>query len=454
MAGRPNVLLLVADDHRFDATGALGTPEVPTPALDALAARGVAFRRNYIQGGYSGAVCVPSRACLLTGADVFTATRRPGSGAAWEPAEINPELTTLPEQFRAAGYRTFATGKWHNGKQAFNRGFADGARIFFGGMADHHAVPLQGYDPAGVYPQAAVRTEDGFSSALFADTAVRFLNGHRGADPFFLYVAFTAPHDPRTPPAGYRVDPAVVSLPPNWLPDHPFDNGEMRVRDEELEAHPRTPEALRRHIADYYGMIAHLDAQVGRVLRALEASGHARDTLVVYTADHGLAVGQHGLLGKQNLYECSVRVPLLLAGPGLPAGRKVEELNHAQDLLPTLCALAGIAPPPGIDGRSLLPLIEGRSGAARLAVHAVYRDLQRMVCDGRWKLIRYHRPAGGQAGTDRIQLFDLAADPWEQHDLAGRPETGADQERLLAELATWQARVGDPLSGVARSLGD
>ena len=476
MPARPNIVLLVADDHRFDAAGSLGTPALRTPALDALAARGAALTRTHIEGGWSGAVCVPSRACLLAGTGVFSATRPRGAReaaadgpaaacAAWQDSELDPGRSLLPEVLRAAGYRTHGIGKWHNGRAAFARAFAGGARIFFGGMADHRDVPLHDYDPTGRYPEGAavpsgrlrgagdppdLRPDAGFSSTVFADAAIAFLRSAAGsAEPFFLYVAFTAPHDPRTPPPGYALYPAAdVDLPPNWLPEHPFDNGELGVRDERLAGLPRDPDELRRHIADYHGMVGHLDAQVGRILEALHAAGLQRDTVVAYTADHGLALGQHGLLGKQNLYECSVRVPLILAGPGIPAdGRRVDGLHHAHDLLPTLCALAGVPAPEGIDGRSLLPLLAGRPGAARPYVHAVYRDVQRMVGDGRWKLIRYYRSARG-CGTDRLQLFDLAEDPWEMADLAAEGAAAGHAARLADELSRWQRQVGDPLAAV------
>ncbi len=215
------------------------------------------------------------------------------------------------------------------------------------------------------------------------------------------------------------------------------------MRDERLAAHPGTEAERRRHVADYHGMISLLDAQVGRVQEALSACGRDRDTIVVYTADHGLALGQHGLLGKQDLYDRRVRVPLLPAGPGLPAdGRRADGLHHAYDLLPTLCALAGVPSPDGIDGRSLLSLIAGRPASARPFVHAPYRDVPRMACDGRWKPIRHYRSGGGR-GTERLQLFDLAADPWEMRDLAAR--CGEQVARLAAELVRWQREVGDPL---------
>jgi arylsulfatase A-like enzyme len=230
---------------------------------------------------------------------------------------IPDQLPTMPQLLREAGYRTHAIGKWHNDSASFARSFDGGEMLMFGGMSDHDGVPVRPFDASGAYPDEAVERADGFSTDLFADAAIRFLEVQRGEQPFLLYVAFTAPHDPRTPPERWLCDPETVSLPPNALPVHPFDNGEMQVRDERLEAWPREPEAVRRHIADYYGMVAHLDDRIGSILSALEAQGLAEDTIVVYSADHGIALGQHGLMGKQSLYAHSTHVPLLMAGPGI-----------------------------------------------------------------------------------------------------------------------------------------
>ncbi len=246
----------------------------------------------------------------------------------------------------------------------------------------------------------------------------------RGDQPFLLYVAFTAPHDPRTPPERWRRDPATVSLPPNAVPVHPFDNGEMQVRDERLEAWPREPEAVRRHIADYYGMIAHLDDRIGSILATLEARGLAEDTVVVYSADHGIAIGQHGLMGKQNLYEHSTRVPLIMAGPGIVEGRRVDDLVWHGDTTATLLDIAGTDPAVAADGHSLMPALRGEGLPSREYVGAAYRFTQRSVQDGRWKLIRYSsnpdwRPGGEQTrGSDVVQLFDLDNDPWERVNVA------------------------------------
>jgi arylsulfatase A-like enzyme len=213
-----------------------------------------------------------------------------------------------------------------------------------------------------------------------------------------------------------------------------------------LAPFPRTPEVIRQHIADYYGMISHLDAQVGRVLEALDDVGQADNTIVVYTADHGLAVGQHGLMGKQNMYEHSVHVPAIVRGPGLPRGQRVAALAHTFDLYPTICQLTGAQVPATVESRNLLPLLShaaDRSG--RDSVHAVYRDVQRMVSDGRWKLIVYSRSESRSVGVDREQLFDLQSDPCELTDRSADEECQSRLEDLRENLRAWQHVVGDPL---------
>jgi arylsulfatase A-like enzyme len=351
-------------------------------------------------------------------------------------------LTTMPESFGKAGYRTYGIGKWHNGRAAYARSFTGGAKVFFGGMSDHDAVPVHDYDPTGEYPDSAGYVADGFSTDVFADATIDFLRSHAdagGDEPFFCYTAFTAPHDPRTPPEGFRYDAGEVGLPPNFLAEHPFDNGDLHVRDEELAAHPRTPAEVRQHIADYYGMITHLDQGIGRILDTLADAGLADDTIVVYTGDHGLAVGQHGLMGKQNLYDHSVRIPLIVAGPGVPSGVTEERLVGQADIFLMLADLCGVELPPV--PAELAPL---RGGGPRTHVHAAYLNLQRMVSDGRHKLIRYH-PMGSR-GSDHLQLFDLARDPWELHNLADDPSYAGIRAELEAELASWQRASGDPLA--------
>lgn len=450
MSKRPNVLFMISDDHRFDAVHAFGTPVVRTPTLDSLVTRGVAFESAYIWGGLTGAVCVPSRACMLTGANAFRSSLGTDMKNPKSLSTINPSMPLLPAELRESGYHTYAIGKWHNDKQSFKRAFSDGAKLFFGGMSDHWQVPVHDFDPSGEYPESARYTGDKHSSELFGDAAVRFLESYYGDDPFFLYVAFTAPHDPRTAPPDFAslYSPADIPLPESYLPEHPFDNGEMRNRDEKLASWPRTPEEVRQHIADYYAMITHLDSRIGRVLEALERRGDAENTIIVYTADHGLAVGRHGLMGKQNVYDHSVHVPLIVAGPGLPKGRRVGELVYSNDVNPTIYELTDTPVPDSMDAQSLLSVVQGVEAHPRESVYSAYKDVQRMVYDGRWKLIRYYRSADGRSGSDRVQLFDLASDPWEVSDLSG-DEANSERLRVLAErLEQWRQLAHDPLSHV------
>jgi arylsulfatase A-like enzyme len=430
---------MIADDHRHDAAHALGNPLVQTPTIDALAARGVVFGRHHTQGGLTGAVCIPSRAQVLTGMGPFRSVTSQTVESTARLMELDPTHPTLPQVLREAGYHTHAVGKWHNDRPSFARSFAGAERVFFGGMSDHDAVPLQDFDPTGHYGDERRYVGEGFSTELFAEAAIRFLREPRDDQPFFLYLAFTSPHDPRTPPPEFAslYDPERVPLPPNFLPEHPFDNGEMRVRDEMLAPHPRPPAEVKRHLADYFGMISHQDHWMGRVIEAVP-----ENTIVVYTADHGLALGQHGLMGKQNLYDHSIRVPLLIRGLGLPAGRRVEVPTCHPDLLPTLCDLLDV-PAPATEGASLAGLARAESPAGpREVVCSVYQDVMRSASDGRWKLIRYYRAR--DVGTNRLQLFDLAADPGETADRSADPAARPHLERLAAALAAWQRSAADP----------
>ena len=464
---RPNIVVLMADDHRGMEMSHLPQSGAMTPHLDALAARGVTFREAHCQGSMMGAVCVPSRASLMTGRNIFASAADP-SGVRFRDAQTIPaHLETFPEALRRSGYRTHAVGKWHNDLASFQRSFSGGECLMFGGMSDHYNVPVHAYDPTGEYsglePEApggkrpskdeidvAGADEARFSSNLFGDAAIRFLEANHGADPFLLYVAFTAPHDPRTPPPGWEVDPEEVELPPNYLPEHPFDNGELDVRDELLAGRPRSEAEVRQHIADYYGMIAHLDHTVGRIIAAIEANGLADDTVVIYTGDHGLAVGQHGLMGKQNLYEHSLRIPLVLAGPDVPRGVVSDGLVWHGDTTATIRALARIEFDPDADGRSLVGE-DGGICAGRDSFGAAYMYGQRAFRVGRHKVIAYQAVPDGNPGkatspgSGHVQLFDLQDDPWEMTSLADDPGFAAIRAELESGLREWQAAVGDPL---------
>ena len=440
-APRPNVLFLFADDMRFDTIHALGNNEIQTPNLDKLAARSLAFTHAHIMGGTQGAVCVPSRAMLMTGQTLFHV-----SASITAPKEnwgkARPFIL-FPEVLGKNGYTTFQTGKWHNGPKLFARAFQSGANTFFGGMDDHTKTKVFDFDPSGQYPASKQRIAEGHSTDVFAASVIKFLNTYKDPKPFLVYAAFTAPHDPRTPPKQYEeMYPAEkITLPPNFLPEHPFDNGEMKIRDEALAPWPRTPEIVKREIALYYAMITHLDAQIGRILAALEESGRAANTIIIFAGDNGLAVGQHGLLGKQNMYEHSVRVPLMISGPGLPKGKRSDALVYLLDLAATIFDLTGIPVPPEVEGPSLAPILRGRKKAVRDSIFYAYRSIQRGVRKDDWKLIRYN--ANGKRTT---QLFNLKDDPWEMKNLADDPRHGKRRTIMENLLADWMKKVDDPFA--------
>ena len=424
-----NVLVLISDDQRADTIHALGNAHIQTPNLDRLVKRGTYFSRAYCMGSTQGAVCLPSRAMLNSGRTLFHA-----------PDDL-AGVSIMAETFRQAGYDTFASGKWHNGTKSFARGFAAGDAIFFGGMGSQTELAVHAFDPSGEYPKSAAKSRDTHTSEMFAGAFARFLQSRDSAKPFFAYVAFTSPHDPRTPPAEYRAlyDPAKLPLPANFLPEHPFDNGELKIRDEELAAWPRTPEVIREHLADYYGMISHLDAQVGHILDALDTAGAADDTIIVYTSDHGLAIGGHGLLGKQNLYDHSMNSPLILAGPGVPAGMRIDAMCYLLDIFPTICELTGVEIPSTVEGRGLKPVLTGQAERSRDMIFCAYREVQRSVRDERWKLIWYPK-------IEKIQVFDLVNDPHELHDLSEVESAASERERLRAMLDQAMRDADDPLA--------
>jgi arylsulfatase A-like enzyme len=443
---RPNVLLFFTDDQRFDTIRALGNDQIFTPNLDYLVRNGTTFENGYIMGGTCPAVCMPSRAMLMTGRTLF---HLEGSGE-----DIPKEHVMLGETLQRAGYDTFGTGKWHNGPASYARSFNHGAEIFFGGMDDHWNVPACAFDPSGKYPDprphhfdpGTGQTEERMksfdhinrgrhSSELFADAAIDFMLNRETDNPFFAYISFMAPHDPRTMPQRFlnMYDSDKIRLPENYLPEHPFDNGEMKVRDELLEEWPRRPERIRRHTAEYYAMISHLDNEVGRVLDALKATKEFENTIVVFAGDNGLAIGRHGLMGKQSNYDHSIHVPLMFMGPGVPRGQKREAYAYLLDIYPTLCDLIGLERPSSVEGQSLVPALKDPDERIRDHLLFAYRDVQRSVMEGRFKLIEYVVD-----GTRTTQLFDLVADPMEQHNLAGQRKYSKKIEDLRGKLRGWK----------------
>ena len=413
---KPNILHIHADDHRPDGLRALGNPLLVTPNLDTLVERGMAFTRCYTMGSMVGAVCTPSRTMMLTGRSWQRIPGAPGASPnAKDPAAF------LPRVIQAAGYQT-----WHMGKAG--NGFPAGLAEFETSVIDN----ANGKTP---------ENDRAHCSQRLADRTIEFLKSRaatNGSKPFYIYLAPPVPHDPRSAEPQFHAlyDPAKIKLPPAFLPQHPFDNGGMTVRDEQLAPWPRTPEDTKRQTADFYACVTGLDHHIGRIFAELKASGQWENTIVIFSADNGLSLGGHGLFGKQNLYEFGgLHVPCVIAGPGISKG-KSEALVYLMDLFPTFAEFAGAKNPDGVEGKSIVPILTGKETKVRDVLYTAYRACQRAIRDDRWKLIRYPL-------VDRTQLFDLNADPQELNNLADQPGHAAKVAQLTASLEKEMARYAD-----------
>ena len=438
----PNVLFLLSDDQRPDTIGALGNRVIETPNIDRLVRGGTTFTRAVSPNP----LCVPSRAEILSGCSGL----RNGVLPPFHN-RLDPKLVLWPEAMRRGGYHTWYSGKWHTDGRPTTRGYDESQGMFaLGGPTEPVRRDTKGRAITG-YVGAVFQADDGrtfpeLGVGLTAETPARIADAaigliRRKSDrPFFLHVNFTAPHDPLLPPpelAG-RYDAESIPLPVNFLPEHPFDHGNLRGRDELLWPWPRTPRMVREELALYYAVISDLDTQIGRILAALEETGQADRTVIVFASDQGLAIGSHGLRGKQNMYEHTVGTPLIVAGPGLPRNRRVRAPIYLRDLYPTICELVGITVPEGVEGRSCAAVLRGGEDRGDRLVFGYYMDVERMVRGDRWKLIHYPKLA-------RDQLFDLEADPFEQHDIAAEPQHAAVLDTLRSELLAWQKQSHDPL---------
>jgi arylsulfatase A-like enzyme len=445
-ANQPNVVYIFADDMSYETIGAHGMLDIDTPNLDKLAERGASFTHAYNMGSWSGAVCLASRTMLNTGRFVWQAKRA-------NQNTLVAENKMWSQRMQQAGYRTYMTGKWHvktKPGQIF-----DVARNVRAGMPNQ--TP-EGYDrpkDAADYatgwkpwdPQYGGYWKGGKHwSEIVGDDSVAFLSAAAKEDqPFFMYLAFNAPHDPRQAPKEYvdRYPLSRIKMPENFLPEYPHANAicGKQLRDEKLIPYPRTEYSVKINRQEYFAIITHMDDQIGRILDALEATGKADNTYIVFTADHGLAVGHHGLVGKQNMYDHSVRVPFLVVGPNVNAGSKIDAPIYLQDVVPTALELAG-APVDGVDFKSLLPLLENEQAGHYDAIYGAYLDRQRMVSKGDWKLISYPT-----IGVER--LFNLKKDPNEMNDLVNNPEYTVKLNELRAGLSDLSKRMDDPLLGGA-----
>ncbi len=446
---KKNVIVLLSDDQRFDTIAAWGNKEIITPNLDWLAQNGTSFTQAHVFGGLSGAICQPSRAMLLTGRTLFNIDRQARDNQEFS-FDIYNNYVTFPELLRKNSYNTVGIGKQHNGTSIYNRAFSDGAKVFFGGMGDQYNIPFQDYKPDNSYGPPKDNnynpnkpsTSGQHSSELFAGETVHFIEKYK-KEPFLIYTAFTTPHDPRLAPEEYKQWYAdrKVSLPPNFLPQHPFDNGELKVRDELLAPFPRTEADTIRQIKEYYATISHLDAQIGKIIKAVQANGLWEDTVIVFAGDNGLALGQHGLFGKQSVYEHSNRVPLIFAGAGIPKNKKATGYCYLSDIYATLNELIGIQAPKSVQGISLGKAFNNPNASLRPALYFAFKHYQRAVKKEGFKLIEYH--VNGERHT---QLFDLNKDPWEINNLAETPAYQAKKKELKRLLLELREHFGDTFS--------
>ena len=469
---KPNFIFIISDDQSFNTIQALGNNEISTPHLDQLVKEGINFSHCFNQGSWSGAVCVASRTMLITGQTVFNAPKNKSYLNKWaqDQDKDETEVKLWPEVFGDAGYLTFMTGKWHNTDHAVLKGFDQAKGIGWGmyetfdqnnskqlaygrpkqtswspsnkAYKGHWSPKVKDiiYDEKGTKKISANYVVSQHTSSFYGDNAVNFImnEARHSSKPFFAFVAFNAPHDPRQSPKEFidMYPTNGISVPENFLPEHPFDQGDHRVRDELLAPFPRTEQAVKLHRQEYYAIISHMDKEVGRIMKALKESGQANNTYVIFTSDHGLAVGSHGLMGKQSQYDHSVRMPFILKGPGIEKGKEIDEMIYMQSAFATTCELAGLSVPETVEFPSIVNLIKGDQAKANKYVFGAYKDLQRMIRSDQFKLIIYPK-------ADEVQLFDLKVDPDETTNLAYNKKYNSIKKKLFKELVKQQASLGD-----------
>jgi len=463
---RPNFLFVLVDDQSpFDLKVYNPQSKLDSPVIDQLAAEGMVFDGAYHMGSWAGAVCTPSRHMIMSGRTVWHLPRR-GSKKRGADARVSLTPADLPENtmaavFNRAGYDTMRTCKNGNSYAAANAKF----------QVSRTATKRGGTRETG--------------SAWHADQVLDYLSDRRGDDPFLIYLGFSHPHDTRDgtedllakygavnhkdrktlPPENTR----QPQLPVNYLPAHPFHHGHPGLRDEVSVSgvwDRRDPRTIRNELGREFACDENIDRQIGRVLKRLDSMGELDNTYVIYTADHGMAIGRHGLQGKQNLYQHTWRVPLIVKGPGISPGSRATGNVYLLDVLSTLCDLAGIEPPATNEGQSFEAVLEGERDVIRDVLYGVYcggtKPGMRCVKKGDWKLIKYDVMDGAVQET---QLFNLRENPHEflsQHhapvvssltgsvpeshqlNLADDPKYSAKRKEMEALLLSEQRRLDDP----------
>ncbi len=461
-AKRPNFLFILTDDQSPETLSCYGNTICQTPHIDRLARRGIVLDDAHHMGAWSGAVCTASRTMIMTGRTVWRIPGARGPGLATTPASRKQAArNSLPAIFNRAGYVTFRTCKRGNSFREANQLFNE----------RHEATRRGGNNETG--------------SHWHGDRVVEYLSSRKQSGstaPFLIYMGFSHPHDPRNAPEelarkygasntgpGKTVNPKSPPLPSNYLPAHPFPHGHPNLRDEvrvQGVLKRRDPATIRNELGREYACIENIDTQIGRVLKQLEASGELKNTYVVFTSDHGIAVGRHGLTGKQNLYEHTWRVPFIVTGPGIKPGTRASGYIYLLDILRTFCDLADITPPESVEGRSFKDVLHGKQQAIRNTLYGVYtggtKPGMRAIKTGRFKLIKYDVLDGT---VRRTQLFDLEKNPREflvehkapsvarllkhtpgpdQVNLADDPRYAARRKELETLLRQEMQRLGDP----------
>ncbi|MEN9632805.1 MAG: hypothetical protein RL077_1209 [Verrucomicrobiota bacterium] len=445
---RANVVLIVADDLRPDALGFSGNAQIKTTHLDRLAQRGAVFSRATC--GYP--ICNVSRSEMFAGRILLgSEVNRNNQGG----LKFDPQWTLWPEHMKRSGWHTVYSGKWHVTGSPWLNGFVETAGLYSGGGGQPGVKATIPKTPTGRavtgYTGWTFKTDKNEplpalgvgltpqTDGIVADRAIDAIR-RAGDKPLFMQINFIAPHDPLHWPAGQEnaIDYRTLTLPANFREAPSFDTGNVAGRDERIVPAPRTAEEVKKERAIYFTLVENVDRQVGKIVQALEETGQLGHTIIIVTSDHGLALGSHGLMGKQNQYDHTINVPLLMAGPGIPTGQRFAAQCYLRDLYPTICELTGLMVPPSVQGLSLVPVLRGEKTEVRDAIFGYFTETQRMIrmTDG-WKLIWYPK-------IEKLQLFDLANDPSEQRDLAAAPGQAERIERMKGRLGQWQREHNDP----------
>ena len=451
----PNILFLFADDYTYDAIHALGNNIIETPNLDRLIQNGTHFTNAFNMGGWNGAICLASRAMIITGKTIWDAKT---TSDQWSKKEnLEAAQQSWGKLLEQKGYQTYMTGKWHipiDPKVIFQtvRNVRPGMPRDFFKKENRKGYnrPIKGEDDIW---KASDSLNGGFWeggkhwSEVIKDDALDFLKQAENKEaPFFMYLAFNAPHDPRQSPQSFldRYPLDSIPLPKNWLSEYPYKDAignPKTLRDEALAPFPRTPYAIKTHIKEYYAIISHLDEQIGKILDSLEASGKGKNTYIFFTGDHGLSVGKHGLLGKQSMFDHSIRVPLIMTGPDIPQGKRIDHEVYLQDIMATTLELGDIPPPQSIEFKSFLNLVKGKDDKPLYpdGIYGAYMDYQRMIRKDNFKLLVYPK-------INKVLLFDLKNDPHEMNDLSNDSRYSERIKIMFRDLINLQIKTKDTLN--------